>query len=97
MPSAKDAYEKKTDAQMKEIQAKIAMLKAQADQASADVQIQYHRQIDEFERRFEQTKENLNELSQSTQDSWRDLKSDVTTAVENLSENVNSLVEQITS
>lgn len=88
--SLKDAYERKLQAQLKEWNAEIGKLKAQADRKQADTQIEYYQKIAELEALQETAREKLDTLEKQSDDAWEDLKAGVEYAVDALSEAVRS-------
>lgn len=70
----KESYEKKLQAQLDEWSAEIDQLKAKADKASADAQIEYSRQVEELQARQEEAKRKLAELREAGDGAWEDLK-----------------------
>lgn len=70
----KESYEKKLQAQLDEWSAEIDQLKAKADKAGADAQIEYHRQVEELRSRQEEAKRKLGELREAGDGAWEDLK-----------------------
>ena len=88
--SAKEAYEKKLQAQIDEWQADIAKLEAKAGKASADTQIEYHRRVDELKKKKQAAQEKLDDVRQSSEDAWEDLKSGADMAVKSLGQAVKS-------
>lgn len=78
--SMKDAYEKKLEAQLHEWSAEIAKLKAQAEDAEGDVQLEYYKQVEELRSMQEGATEKLTELKDAGDNAWEDLKAGVENA-----------------
>ena len=72
--SMKEAYEKKLEAQLNEWSAQIDKLKAQAELAEADAQIQYQKQVKELRAMQDEAEQKLRELQKSSDTAWQDLK-----------------------
>ncbi len=82
--SMKEAYEKKLQAQLDEWGAEINQLKAKADKAEANAQIEYNQQIKELRSMQESASEKLAELKEAGDDAWEDLKSGIENAWDSL-------------
>jgi multidrug resistance efflux pump len=87
--NTKAAYQEKFDAQLREWSAKIDELKAKTDQAKAEVKIEYYEQIEELQSKQAVARTKLQELSNSGEQAWEELKpglehawNDLKTAVE---------------
>lgn len=72
--SMKDAYVKKLQAHLDEWSAEIDKLKARADKAHADSQIEYYKQIKELRTMQKEASNKLAELKEAGDDAWEDLK-----------------------
>jgi hypothetical protein len=64
-----DAYKQKVRAQIKEMRAKMQMLEAGAEKNSADVRIQYQKNLDNWKSRFKDVEMKLDKLSDSAEKS----------------------------
>jgi hypothetical protein len=78
---AKQAYEEKTEAQLKQLNARKELLRAKAEEAKADAKIEYVEQLEKLERRQQEAEARLNELRGSGRQAWRELKDGVDNAV----------------
>jgi hypothetical protein len=74
MKNRRKVYEEKFDAQVKEWNAQIALLKAKADNAKADAKIEYYKTIEALQRKQNDAKEKLQELKTAGDEAWEDLK-----------------------
>ena len=74
MKDMRKAYEEKFDAQLDEWGAQIALLKARADKAKADVKIDYYKTIEALQRKQDLSRTKLKELKASGDDAWEDIK-----------------------
>jgi hypothetical protein len=68
------AYEEKTDAQLEEWNAQIALLKARADKAKAEAKIEYYKTIEALQRRQDEARIKLDEMKTAGDEAWEDLK-----------------------
>ncbi|MFO8163785.1 MAG: hypothetical protein R6T98_04555 [Desulfatiglandales bacterium] len=82
--SMKDAYEQKLQAQLDEWGAEIDKLKAKADNAEADTQLKYYKQIEELQSMKETATNKLAELKDAGDDAWEDLKAGIDSAWDSL-------------
>jgi len=74
MREKRKAYEEKLDAQLNERNAEIALLKAKAESAEADVKIDYYKAIDALEHKQNKAKTKLQELKTSSDEAWEAVK-----------------------
>ncbi len=70
----KEAYAKKVQAQLDEWDADIKKLRAKAEQAEANAQIQYQKQIETLQSKRDSVKDKLSGLKRASGDAWEDLK-----------------------
>jgi hypothetical protein len=70
----RDAYTKKAEALVKEWTAEMEKLKAKAQQAEADAQIKYEKELDELGRKKKAVEQKIEEVKSSTEAAWTDLK-----------------------
>lgn len=83
--SMKEAYEKKLQSHLDEWGAEIDKLKAKADSAEADTQLEYYKQIEALRSKQESANKKLAELKEAGDDAWEDLKSGLDSAWDSLS------------
>ena len=74
MVEKRKAYEEKLDAQLKEWSAQIALLKARAAKAGAEVKIEYNKTIESLQLKQEKARAKLHELKSAGDDAWEDVK-----------------------
>ena len=72
--SMKEIYQKKLQAQLDEWSAEIDKLKAKADRAEADAQLEYYKEIEELRSMQKEARSKLLELKNASDDAWEDLK-----------------------
>lgn len=92
--SMKKAYEKKLEAKLEEWNADINKLKAKADSAEADTQLEYYKQIDVLRTKQDEAKKKLNELKDASDDAWEDLKVGIESAWESLGSSIKSAMSR---
>ncbi|ODC02792.1 coiled coil domain-containing protein [Terasakiispira papahanaumokuakeensis] len=92
--SSKSAYEQKLKAQLDEWNAEIEQLKAKAEQASADAQLEYYRKIEELRERQQEANSKLLEMKDASGQAWEDLKLGAEAAWEALSTSIKSARER---
>ncbi|MCJ7685048.1 MAG: coiled coil domain-containing protein, partial [Desulfobacteraceae bacterium] len=63
--SMKEAYQQKLEAQLDEWNVEIDKLKAKADKAEAEAQIQYYKQIEDMRVKQKAAREKLTELKEA--------------------------------
>ena len=86
--SMKQAYVQKLQAQMNDWNAEISKLKAKAEGAEADAQLEYYKQIEELREQQQDAQAKLNELREAGEDAWEDLKAGIDNAWSSLGEAV---------
>jgi len=72
--SERDLYEKKLKAKIDEWKADAAKMRAKAEGASADAQLEWKREVDEIEAEIERAEHRLSELRDAGGDAWASLK-----------------------
>lgn len=82
--SMKDAYEKKLKAQLDEWGAEIDKLKAKADGAEAEAQLEYYKHVEKLRSMQMAAHEKLSELQKASDDAWEDLKAGIENARDSL-------------
>ena len=75
MTDKRKAYEEKLDAQLKEWNAQIALLKAKVENAKADAKIDHYKTIETLQAKQDAARTKLQELRSAGDDAWEDLKS----------------------
>ncbi|MHB8789734.1 MAG: sll1863 family stress response protein [Desulfobulbaceae bacterium] len=75
MSDKRKAFEEKLDAQIDELNAQIALLKAKADKAKAEAKIEYRKSIEGLQLKRDTARAKLHELKSSSDEAWEDLKS----------------------
>jgi len=93
--SNKSAYTKKVQAQLDEWDADIQKLKARADRAEADAQIEIEKQIKSLKRKREETGDKLAELKAAGDDAWDDIKEGLDSAIDSLGNALKSATSRL--
>lgn len=78
------AYQEKVKAQIKEMKAKMTMLEAEAEKTSADMRIQYQKNLDDLKSRFENIEMRLERFSSSAEDAWDEIRLGIDKSVSEL-------------
>ena len=81
-------YQQKVRAQIKELKAKMQMLEADAEKTSADMRIQYQKNLDDWKSRFQEIEMKLDKLSESAKSGWNDIRSGIDKAMNKLSNSI---------
>jgi predicted transcriptional regulator len=85
----REVYQHKLQIQLAEWNAAIEQLKVRADEAEADVKVEYEKQIGDLQQKLDIAQKKLEELQQARDDVWESLKADVEATSDNLGESVN--------
>jgi hypothetical protein len=72
--ATKEAYQKKFEAQLKEWDARLDLLKAKAQKASADVRIKHEDELESLKAKREAAHKMLEELGKRKEGAWEDIK-----------------------
>jgi len=70
----KEAYLKKANAQLDSWQSDIDKLKAKADDAEADIQLELYKNIEKLREQQDSARNRLEEIENASEDTWNDLK-----------------------
>lgn len=92
--SNRDAYIKKMKAKLDGWNADIAKIEAKAESAEADMEIKYNQKIDELKQQREKATAQLDELQNSGDEAWEDIKAGLDNAWESLGNAVNSALSR---
>ncbi len=91
----KELYQQKKQAQLDELKAEIAKLKAKASLASADAQLELNKQIRAFETHWEENKLKLSELAAAGEGAWESLMTGIESAWTSLKSKVSDTVAKL--
>lgn len=75
--STKQNYINKLQAQLDEWAAEVDKLKAKAEGVTADLQIEYNKQLEELKNKQQAANEKLADLKKASEDTWTELKEDI--------------------
>ncbi len=76
----KKLYQQKKQAQLDEWKAEIAILKAKASKASAEVQLEMNKKITGLETKITENKAKLSELGRASEEGWDSIKDGIESA-----------------
>ena len=93
MSEKRRAFEEKLDAQLREWNAQLALLKAKADTAKADTKVKYYETIETLQHKRDEAQAKLQELKAAHAGAWEDLK----TGAERAWDDVRTAVHDATS
>ena len=88
------AFREKMEAQLREWNAKIDLLKAKADKAEADAKIEYHQRISELRKKRDILQVRLAEFRGASGEAWKSLKEGVQKAGEDLKTALETAIEK---
>lgn len=95
--NAREAYQQKMEAQLKQWDAEIAKLRARADEAKAQAKIEYYQQIGQLQKKQESARQKLDEMKRAGDSAWQDLKAGLELAWQDLGSAVESAVSRFKS
>lgn len=72
--ASKAAYQQKLEAQLKEWDANLALVRAQASKASADARVSFENELEKMKARREEAHKSLEELRNRSESAWEDMK-----------------------
>lgn len=82
----KNAYKQKIEAKLELVKTNIAVLKAKAKGATADMRIKYSKEIETLEDNYAIVQSKLGELGKASEDAWKHLKKDIENSWDSLRE-----------
>ena len=94
MMDDKSAYRQKLEARLDQWRADIDKLEAKAAEAQADARIEYKKQIEALRGKQKEARAKLDELDKASGEAWKDLKSGLETAWDDLGRAVKSAVDR---
>ena len=89
-----DAYQQKVRAQMKEMKAKMQMFEANAEKAGADMRIKYEKNLNDWKSRFKDVEMKLDKLSDTAEENWNDIRSNIDETMSELSNTIENATKQ---
>lgn len=90
----KSAFQEKYEAKFKEWKAKIAQLEARAEQVKADAKIEYQEKIKELKEKEKTAHRKLDEIKKSGSETWKDLRSGLEKAGDELKASLDRVVSK---
>lgn len=84
MDMNRDAYQQRLEAQMKEWNARIDVLKAKADKASAQAKIEMRHGVDELTKLQRSAKDQLDRIRSASSETWDEVQSELEVAWKHL-------------
>ncbi len=87
---AREAYLDKASAQMNEWKAKIEVIKSQLEKGSAEVRVDMHNKIEEWQKKESLMKTKIDELFASSAETYEDMKN----GVQNMWAELSAYIEQ---
>lgn len=93
--STKDAYKAKIEAEIELAQAKLVTWKAKAKNLSADLRIEFNKEVGIVEKNVNALKSNLKDIANAGEDSWEKLKTSGETALDSIAKYIKSISNRI--
>ena len=94
--TAKAAYVRKMEAQLEAWEADIAELRAKAEQAGAELRVEYNEQLEALQKNQRAAREKLDEVEQASDEAWEDLRTGAEATWEDLKTAVERAVSRFT-
>lgn len=85
----KDAFQRKVQAELDEMQARIAQLRGQVGHASAEAKADIQKSIGELEKKKDLAEKKAQEIHSATASSWEQVKAKTSAAMDDLRESLN--------
>ena len=94
--TAKAAYVRKMEAQLEAWEADISELRAKAEQAGAELRVEYNEQLEALQKNQRAAREKLDEVEQASDEAWEDLRAGAEATWEDLKTAVERAVSRFT-
>ncbi|MET3999810.1 coiled coil domain-containing protein [Marinobacterium sp. MBR-109] len=91
----KELYKQKKQAQLDKLQADVDKIKAKASEASADAQLEMHKQIKVLEDKVADGRTKLQHLADASEDAWEASKHSVESAWDSLKSTVSDVAAKL--
>lgn len=91
----KELFQKTVQGELAEMQAKIAELQTKTSAASAEARKEMQKALQDLERKKEEARKQLDEVSHSTSSAWSTLKDNVNAAVADLKKSYKETVSKL--
>jgi hypothetical protein len=76
----RDEYQRKMEAELREWQGRLDILKAKADKAGAEARLEYLERIEALRAKQQEVQQKLGQLQAAGEDAWDDIKAGLETA-----------------
>jgi chromosome segregation ATPase len=93
--SERELYIKKFEAKLDEWKAEAQALRARAEGAGADAQLEAMRELESVERQIDDAEERLGELRKASDDAWESIKAGAEDAWSSLSEGFSKAADRL--
>lgn len=84
----RELYLKKISAQIKQYNAKLAVMRGKASEVNVDMKLEYLKQVEKLEGTRDGFKEKYEQLSKASESSWEDMKEGTENAWNELKESI---------
>ena len=91
----KDAFQRKVQAELDEIQVRITQLRGQVKHASAEANADIQKAIAELEKKRDLAQKKAQEIHSATASSWEQVKSKTTAAMDDLRDSLNRTLSHL--
>jgi signal transduction protein with GAF and PtsI domain len=91
----KDAFQRKVQAELEEIQVHITKLRGQVNHASTEARTDIQKAIAELEKKRDLAKEKAEDIHSATASSWEQVKSKTAAAMDDLRDSVNRTLSHL--
>lgn len=88
------AYEQKIEAQIDELGARMELLRAKANQATADAKIKITERLGELRTQQAETERKLQNVREAGEDAWKELRSGMDDALKSLQNGVEQAISK---
>ncbi len=93
----KDAFQRKVQAELDEMQVRITQLRGQVEHASASARADIQKSIEELEKKKELASKKAQEIHSATASSWEQVQSKAVAAMDDLRESLNQTLSHFSS
>ena len=93
----KDAFQRKVQTELDEMQVRITQLRGQVEHASASARAEIQKSIEELEKKKELASKKAQEIHSATASSWEQVQSKAVAAMDDLRESLNQTLSHLSS
>ncbi len=90
----RNAYQKKVEAELEELEARISLLIAKARKASAEARIEAKKQMTRVKAKYEKTERKIQDLQSDSKVAWEEVKTGVDEAIHELRDSIEDAIAQ---